>query len=74
MAEERTIGNECYSCQGRRSVAGDCHSQCATPDPEMDGEPHGKKSGWFFYPFNFDPCWKTEWCNNYIGTKKRGAE
>lgn len=23
---------------------------------------HGRKNGWFYFPFNFDPCW-LEACN-----------
>jgi len=55
----------CYECVHRRSIAGDCHTQCAKPDPEMTGSEHGIKNGWFMYPFNFDPIWKTKVCSTF---------
>ncbi len=66
MDEERKkmIG-ECYSCLNRRDIRGDCHSKCAKPDAEMTGSEHGRRNGWFMYPYNFDPVWKTKICNNY---------
>ena len=63
--EERTMINECYQCKYRRDIPGDCHSACVNPDPEMTANPHGIKMGWFFYPLNFDPVWKTKLCNNF---------
>lgn len=63
--EERNKMNECHSCKNQASIPGDCHISCKKPDPDMTGNPHGKARGWFFYPFNFDPCWKTRDCANY---------
>jgi hypothetical protein len=63
--EKRNKMNECYSCKHRREIPGDAHTRCANPDKEMTGNPHGIKSGWFFYPFNFDPTWKEKDCSNY---------
>jgi hypothetical protein len=57
--------NECYQCKYRRNVPGDCHSSCINPDPKMTGMEHGIKMGWFFYPVNFDPTWKTKDCSNF---------
>lgn len=57
--------NECYSCKHRRAILDDAHSFCANPDPEMTGNTHGIKNGWFMYPLNFDPVWKTKMCSNY---------
>ena len=56
---------DCYKCEFRRAIPGDCHSQCTNPDPEMTGNTHGISNGWFFYPFNFDPIWKTKECDNF---------
>jgi len=61
----RKITDECYSCIHRRTIPGDEHTQCAKPDPNMTGNPHGIKNGWFMYPYNFDPMWKTKLCDNY---------
>ncbi len=66
MSKEKTMMNECYSCSGRRTIPGDCHTKCATPDASMTGNRHGILNGWFMYPFNFDPTWKTAMCKNYV--------
>ena len=63
--EPRSIMNECYSCAHRRTIPGDAHTNCGNPDPNMTGSAHGIKSGWFYYPLNFDPTWKTALCANY---------
>jgi len=65
MMDKRTTMNECYTCIHRRTIPGDCHTRCSNPDPRMTGHKHGIKSGWFMYPFNFDPTWKTKDCSNY---------
>lgn len=57
--------DECYQCVNKRPVPGNCHIDCANPDPEMTGDPHGMKNGWFIYPFCFDPVWKTKDCVNF---------
>jgi len=63
--DKRNMMNECYSCEHKRSIPGDCHIQCANPDRNMKGNTHGIANGWFMYPFNFDPTWKTKDCANY---------
>lgn len=57
--------NKCFNCKHKRNIPGDCHIQCVAPDPHMTGSPYGVKSGWFFYPLNFDPIWATKECINY---------
>jgi len=57
----------CYECLHRRSIPGDCHSECANTNANVTGNPHGRASGWFFWPFNFDPIW-LESCDGF--TKK----
>ena len=61
---EKIMG-ECYNCKNRREIPGDCHTRCAKPDKAMTGNPHGIRNGWFMYPFNFDPIWKTKLCSNF---------
>lgn len=56
---------KCCECIHRQSVPGDTHTRCAAPDPRMKGDPHGIEKGWFFYPLNFDPIWRTRECVNY---------
>jgi hypothetical protein len=65
MEYKRDMRNECYHCKHMREVPGNAHIKCAYPDSKMRGDSHGIKNGWFFYPFLFDPVWKTESCNNY---------
>lgn len=65
MSDERTMHNECWSCEHKMEVPGSAHIQCAKPDPEMTGDPHGIRNGWFFYPLLFDPVWKTRLCANF---------
>ena len=66
---------DCYKCIHRRSLPGDCHSECAHPDANLleprlpnklgiTGDPHGIKMGWFFWPLNFDPIWLRS-CNGF---------
>lgn len=62
---ELNIMNECFYCIHKRTIPGDCHISCANPDRDMTGNLHGIFSGWFFYPINFDPSWKTKKCCNF---------
>ena len=68
LANEKT---NCYKCIHRRTIPGDCHTQCAKPDPDMTGDPHGIRNGWFMYPYNFDPIWKTKECVNFEERQRR---
>jgi hypothetical protein len=64
--KERTKQNECFTCLYKQSIPGDCHISCRKPGPEMKGNKHGIENGWFFYPINFDPAWKTKECDNFL--------
>ncbi len=55
---------QCYDCKHRANIPGDAHSECTNPDPEMRGNPHGVKRGWWNYPYNFDPTWNATICKN----------
>lgn len=57
--------NECWHCAHKREVAGNAHIKCSKPDPDMRGDSHGIKNGWFFYPLLFDPTWKKDMCKNF---------
>ena len=59
------VNNNCHKCVHRRSVPGDAHIRCAKPDPNMTGDPHGIRQGWFYYPHVFDPVWMTKECANH---------
>lgn len=64
----------CYECEHRRDIPGDAHSRCAHPEAALGGaaaaalgiraQPHAVASGWFFWPFNFDPRWLLS-CTGY---------
>lgn len=62
---DRTMTNECFSCEHRRSIPGDCHIQCSNPDSKMTGAEWGINNGWFLYPYEFDPVWKKKFCTNF---------
>jgi len=47
----------CYECTHRQDVPGDAHSECSNRKAKVSGVPHGVRSGWFMWPFNFDPVW-----------------
>ena len=57
--------DNCEVCKHKRYVPGDTHIACVRPDPDMTGDPHGIKNGWFIYPLLFDPMWKTKECCNF---------
>jgi hypothetical protein len=57
----------CYDCEHRRTIPGDCHSSCANTLAKVTGEKHGIKNGWFNWPFNFDPNWLTS-CDGFKKT------
>jgi hypothetical protein len=74
----KTKSFDCYTCQYRRNIPGDCHSECAHPSIQnkwlavlnppaelgIQGNAHGIKMGWFIFPINFDPVWLDN-CNGY---------
>ena len=65
--DKRTFRTECWECKHQREVIGSAHIACAKPSLTImkSGDPHGIKRGWFFYPLNFDPTWKTQYCENF---------
>ena len=65
MSKKFIKENECYSCKYKRNIPGDTHYECVKEDPNMTGKPHGIKMGWFNYPYNFAPIWKTKRCDNF---------
>lgn len=56
---------DCYMCKHKRNVPGHCHIECVNPDPNMTGNAHGVRNGWFIYPMLFDPVWMTKKCSNF---------
>lgn len=72
MSKEKKLDKqtECWDCKHKREIAGDAYISCAKPDPRMTGDPYGIRSGWFSYPFNFDPVWKEKKCSNFEPKEK----
>jgi len=54
----------CYECRFKRNIPGDCHISCENKCAKVEGHKHGIDSGWFWWPFNFDPTW-LEKCNGF---------
>ncbi len=61
----RDMRSECWSCRHKQTVPGNEHIRCAHPDPAMEGNAHGIRNGWFYYPLLFDPVWKERACAHY---------
>jgi hypothetical protein len=59
------LETNCYKCKHRKELSWSAHSACDKPDTEMTGNEHGKRNGWFNYPHNFDPIWRTKECGNF---------
>ncbi len=55
---------DCYKCRHRRPIPGDCHSTCINKGATVKGNKHGIRSGWFAWPWNFDPTWLIE-CDGF---------
>lgn len=75
MTESKEKPN-CYKCQYRGTIPGDCHSRCNHPSVGQDinnlavkGDAHGIRSGWFMWPANFDPTWLLT-CNGFTAKKE----
>lgn len=65
MINPKDRKDDCYKCAHKRDVLGNCHIRCANPDETMQGNPHGMKHGWFYYPMLFDPIWRETECKNF---------
>ena len=77
---------DCYKCEHRGDLVGDCHSKCKHPSTDevgvkritdaaialgIQGDPHGIIKGWFNWPYNFDPIWLKR-CNGF--KRKEGLD
>jgi len=60
---------DCYKCKYIGEVAGSAHSKCGNYKASVKGDPYGIKSGWFFWPLNFDPTWLEE-CDGFEEEEK----
>jgi len=64
----------CYKCINRGSVPGSAHISCLKPNPNMEGDNHGIKEGWFNYPYDFDPVWRIGECENFVSIEPNKIE
>jgi hypothetical protein len=62
-----SVGFPCYDCKHQREVPGNAHIQCVadwTSQEVLDimraSSEHGRRNGWFFFPFVYDPIWADE--------------
>jgi len=63
----------CYDCKHRRGIAGDAHSSCVNLRAKVRGDAHGIRSGWFSWPYNFDPVW-LENCTGFEDKEKQEGD
>jgi hypothetical protein len=62
--KSKSMCGACYSCVYRGTIPGDAHSKCTNKNANVTGVEHGIRSGWFMWPFNFDPVWLIS-CDGY---------
>lgn len=62
----------CWECKHAHSIPGDCHIGCDNLAAKVSGDPHGIRSGWFYWPFNFDPTWLKS-CDGFEAKEKAEA-
>lgn len=62
---EITKHNECFFCKHRLMIPHNRHIRCNNPDIAMAGDRKAIIHGWFNYPLDYDPLWKTKECNNF---------
>ena len=67
----KTDMNKCYKCEHRRTIPGDAHSQCVNTKAHVEGDDYGRRSGWFSWPWNFDPTWLIK-CDGFKKRKEIG--
>ena len=53
--------------------AEDILNSSISPISDIRGSEHGRKNGWFHWPFNFDPIW-LEACKGYTGKEAKDAK
>lgn len=61
----------CFECGHKRNVPGNCHIECANVKARVEGDKHGIRNGWFFWPLLFDPTWLVS-CDGFESVKERG--
>ena len=60
----------CHQCMHVRSIPGNTRVRCSKPYPQVKGNRHGIRNGWFLYPMNYDPVWMENECRNFEEKQK----
>lgn len=63
----------CYKCQHRGSIPGDAHTQCKA-DWKGKKLPACKSAygqQWYHFPFNFDPTWGPDQCEQFKAKEEK---
>jgi len=56
----------CISCKFKRNVPGGNFVQCTRNGVKLsEVSEHGKRNGWFYFPFCFEPIWASG-CNGFV--------
>ena len=55
----------CYKCEHERKIEGSSYVRCEKPDYSLLADQHGVDMGYFNYPNNYDPIWKSSVCKNF---------
>lgn len=56
---------KCYNCKFAGKVPGSAHFSCSKKTVIVAANNHGIQSGWFMFPFDFDPNW-LEVCTGFF--------
>lgn len=64
---------DCYKCKHRGELLVGLHSTCANREAKVTANAHGIKSGWFFWPYNFDPVWLVS-CDGFAPREAMGPQ
>ena len=56
---------DCSQCMHKSNIPGDAHISCTNHKAKVKGNLHGIMSGWFNWPWNFDPTWLMS-CNGFL--------
>ncbi len=59
--------SKCHECAYKGDIPGDAHISCQFDwkGPTPQGDLHGVRNGWYYFPFNYDPTWMIEECPNF---------
>lgn len=68
---------KCYDCKYASKVPGSTHFTCSKRAVLIGFNDYGRQSGWFNFPYDFDPIWLNEctvFFNKTDSIKNKGKE